>query len=222
MNEIGNEWDLLLSPEYEKEYFMKLQNFLEAEYEGHVVFPPKDEVFQALKWTDFHQVKVVIMGQDPYHEKGQAHGLAFSVLPGARKPPSLVNIFKELNEDLGVPVPANGFLENWAREGVLLLNAVLTVREGEANSHKGKGWEIFTDRIISLLNERERPLVFIFWGAQARSKKRLVTNSRHLVLESAHPSPLSAHHGFKGSKPFSKANDFLLNGKEYIDWRIEK
>lgn len=222
MNKIGNEWDLLLSPEYHKEYYIKLQEFVEKEYENHVVFPPKEAVFRGLKLTDYKEVKVVIMGQDPYHENGQAHGLAFSVLPGVKKPPSLMNIFRELNADLGIPVPRDGFLESWAHEGVLLLNAVLTVREGVANSHKGKGWETFTDRIISLLNEREKPLVFILWGRDAQNKRKLITHERHLVLESSHPSPLSAHSGFIGSRPFSKANDFLLKNKEQIDWRIEK
>lgn len=220
MNIIGNEWDIILEKEFNKEYYLKLQKFLENEYENHTIYPPHADVFHALKLSDFADVKVVILGQDPYHEKGQAQGLAFSVSDRAKRPPSLNNIFKELFSDTGIETSEKNCLENWAKQGVLLLNVVLTVREGEANSHKGKGWETFTDEIIKQLNLREKPIVFILWGANARLKKNLITNKNHLVLESPHPSPLSAYGGFWGSKPFSKANNFLMKNNEYIDWRI--
>jgi len=220
MNIIGNEWDAILEKEFNKEYYLKLQKFLENEYENHTIYPPEADVFHALKLSDFADVKVVILGQDPYHEKGQAQGLAFSVSDRAKRPPSLNNIFKELFSDTGIGTSEKNCLENWAKQGVLLLNVVLTVREGEANSHKGKGWETFTDEIIKQLNLREKPIVFILWGANARLKKTLITNKNHLVLESPHPSPLSAYGGFWGSKPFSKANNFLMKNNEYIDWRI--
>ena len=205
------------------EYYLKLQEFLDSEGKKHRVFPPEEDVFNALKFTGYSEVKVVILGQDPYHQAGQANGLAFSVNDGIKRPPSLNNIFKELRDDLGIEIPAGNSLESWARQGVLLLNVVLTVREGEANSHKNKGWEIFTDKIIQMLNERDKPMVFILWGVNARSKRKLITNGRHLVLESPHPSPLSAYDGFWGSKPFSKANNFLLKeNNEFIDWRVKK
>lgn len=223
MNKIGNDWDTILAEEFKQEYFLELQDFLQAEAEINHVFPPQEDIFNALKLTGYKDVKVVILGQDPYHGKEQANGLAFSVKEGVKRPASLTNIFKELKDDLDVEMPEDNSLESWARQGVLLLNVVLTVREGAANSHKEKGWELFTDRIIKSLNEREKPLVFILWGANARSKKKLLTNVRHLVLESPHPSPLSAYSGFWGSKPFSKANEFLMkNNNEFIDWRIKK
>lgn len=220
MNKIGNEWDVILEKEFNREYYLKLQEFLKYEYENHTVYPPEADVFHALKLSDFGAVKVVILGQDPYHERGQSNGLAFSVSNEVKRPPSLNNIFKELYSDTGIRTANANCLDGWAKQGVLLLNVVLTVREGEANSHKGKGWEIFTDEIIKQLNLREKPMVFILWGANARSKKALITNKSHLVLESPHPSPLSAYGGFWESKPFSKANNFLMKNNEYIDWRI--
>ncbi len=220
MNKIGNEWDEILEKEFNKEYYLELQEFLKNEYENRTIYPSEAEIFYALKLSDFRAVKVVILGQDPYHERGQSNGLAFSVGNEVKRPPSLKNIFKELYTDTGIIVATDHSLEGWAKQGVLLLNTVLTVREGEANSHKGKGWEIFTDEIVKQLNLREKPMVFILWGANARSKKALITNRNHLVLESPHPSPLSAYNGFWGSKPFSKANNFLMKNNEYIDWRI--
>ncbi len=221
MVEIGNSWDDVLSGEFEKEYYQKLRAFLKQEYAAHTVYPPMDSIFRALKETPYDKVKAVIIGQDPYHEPGQAQGLCFSVPIGIKQPPSLVNIFKEMRADLGITPPSHGNLESWAREGVLLLNAVLTVREHEANSHKGKGWEQFTDRVISLLNEREKPVVFILWGANAKAKAALVTNDRHCIITGAHPSPLSAHNGFWGGRYFSRANEFLEErGFEPINWRI--
>ena len=221
MFRFGNSWDDLLAPEYEKPYYQQLRAFLKHEYlhSGANIFPPMDDLFAAFRHTDYHAVKAVILGQDPYHEQGQAHGLCFSVRKGATPPPSLVNIFKELQSDLGITPPSSGDLTPWADRGVLLLNSVLTVREGNAGSHRGRGWEQFTDRAISLLNEREAPVVFLLWGGYARAKKELITNPRHLVLECAHPSPLSAYHGFFGCKHFSKCNDFL--GKAAIDWSLE-
>lgn len=217
----GNDWDILLKDEFQKEYFIKLKDFLVQERENHTVFPPKDEVFSALRYTAYRDVKVVILGQDPYHGEGQAHGLAFSVKPGVEAPPSLMNIHKELQSDLGILIPNHGSLIPWAQQGVLLLNTALTVRKDEANSHRGKGWEIFTDRIISLLNERENPMVFLFWGRNAAEKEELVTNQRHMVLKAPHPSPLSAHRGFFGCRHFSKANAILRAcGESPIDWNL--
>lgn len=217
----GNDWDILLKDEFQKEYFIKLKDFLVQERANHTVFPPKDEVFSALRHTSYQDVKVVILGQDPYHGEGQAHGLAFSVKPGVEAPPSLVNIHKELQSDLGIPIPNHGSLIPWAKQGVLLLNTALTVRKDEANSHRGKGWEIFTDRIISLLNERENPMVFLLWGRNAAEKEELVTNQRHMVLKAPHPSPLSAHRGFFGCRHFSKANAILRAcGESPIDWNL--
>lgn len=216
-----NEWDGLLSDEFQKPYYLALRAFLKLEYNGFTVYPDMFDIFNALKYTSYGDVKAVILGQDPYHEPKQAHGLAFSVQDGVEPPPSLKNIYKELNADLGLPIPKTGCLIPWARQGVLLLNTSLTVRRGYANSHRGKGWELFTDRIISLLNERETPVVFLLWGANARAKTALITNPRHLILTCAHPSPLSAHNGFFGCRHFSKCNDFLrANGLKEIDWRI--
>lgn len=206
---------------FQKPYYLELRAFLKSEYNGFTVYPDMFDIFNALKYTSYSDVKAVILGQDPYHEPRQAHGLAFSVLDGVEPPPSLKNIYKELNADLGLPIPKTGCLIPWAREGVLLLNTSLTVRRGQANSHRGRGWEIFTDRIISLLNEREKPVVFILWGANARAKTKLVTNPAHCIVQSAHPSPLSAFNGFFGSRPFSRCNAFLeANGMKPIDWTI--
>lgn len=223
MVELGNEWDELLKDEFKKDYYLKLRQFLINEYKTQRIFPGMYDIFNALKYTSYNNVKAVIIGQDPYHEIGQAHGLCFSVKKGVTPPPSLVNIFKEIKSDTGIDnTGKHGELTKWAENGVLLLNNVLTVREGYANSHKGKGWEYFTDSVIKLLNTREKPIVFLLWGSNARAKKALVTNPAHLVLESVHPSPLSAYNGFFGCKHFSKANEFLESkGIEKIDWGID-
>lgn len=221
MVNIGNDWDELLAGEFEKPYYLALRGFLKSEYSGFTIYPDMYDIFNALRLTPYSDVKAVILGQDPYHEPKQAHGLAFSVQNGVEPPPSLKNIYKELNTDLGLPIPTTGDLTCWAKQGVLLLNTSLTVRRGQANSHQGKGWEVFTDHIIALLNEREKPLVFILWGANARKKTALITNPRHLILTSAHPSPLSAYNGFFGCRHFSKCNHFLReNGISEIDWRV--
>ena len=223
MVKIGNSWDCVLEGEFEKQYYRELRSFLISEYKSGTVYPDMYDIFNALKYTAYEDVKAVILGQDPYHEPGQAHGLCFSVQKGIAKPPSLVNIFKELESDLGVGQPGHGCLSDWAKQGVLLLNTVLTVRRGHANSHKGKGWEVFTDKVISLLNAREKPMVFILWGANAKAKGLLLTNPFHFVIKGAHPSPLSAHNGFWGGKYFSLANDFLTsNGENPIDWKIKE
>ncbi|MBE7023578.1 MAG: uracil-DNA glycosylase [Ruminococcaceae bacterium] len=222
MVNIGNEWDKLLDGEFDKEYYLRLRTFLAKEYRNGTVYPDMYDIFNALKYTSYSDVKVVIIGQDPYHGPGQAHGLSFSVKKGVEPPPSLKNIFKEICDDIGCPPPAHGELVKWARQGVMLLNAVLTVRAGEANSHKNMGWEKFTDRVIELLNEREEPMVFLLWGGNARQKKRLITNSRHKILETVHPSPLSAYNGFFGCRHFSKANEFLAaTGQREIDWSLD-
>ncbi|WP_027405881.1 uracil-DNA glycosylase [Anaerovibrio sp. RM50] len=216
-----NDWEQYLLPEMEKPYYKELRQFLINEYRTRQIFPDMYSIFNALHYTSLADTKVVIFGQDPYHEPGQAHGLSFSVLPNVPPPPSLQNIFKELETDLGCTVPDNGCLEPWARQGVLLLNTVLTVQAHNANSHQGKGWETFTDKIISILNEREKPMVFILWGAPARRKKAMITNKNHLIIESPHPSPLSAYRGFFGSRPFSRANEFLKStGQEPINWQL--
>ena len=221
MQKIGNNWDGLLQEEFSKEYYQKLREFLKSEYSTQTIYPDMYNIFNALKITDYDGVKAVIIGQDPYHGEGQAHGLCFSVQDGIALPPSLVNIYKEMQSDLGIAPAKTGNLTPWAEQGVLLLNTVLTVRGGLANSHKGKGWEIFTNRIIELLNEREKPMVFILWGANARAKKELISNPAHLVLEAAHPSPLSAYNGFFGCGHFSKTNEFLeRTGQEPINWTI--
>ncbi|MGN0609369.1 MAG: uracil-DNA glycosylase [Oscillospiraceae bacterium] len=221
MVNIGNEWDEILKGEFEKEYYLKLREFLKYEYSHYHVYPNMYNIFNSLKYTSYSDVKAVILGQDPYHQPGQAHGLCFSVQKGTPTPPSLQNIYKELQSDLGIPPASHGELISWAQSGVLLMNTVLTVRESCPNSHKNQGWEIFTDRVIELLNEREKPIVFILWGANARSKTKLITNPNHLILQSAHPSPLSAYNGFFGNKHFSKTNDFLTaHGIEPVDWRI--
>ncbi len=222
MVNLGNKWDELLKGEFEKPYYLELRNFLKAEYNSYTIYPGMYDIFNALKLTSYDDVKAVILGQDPYHEPNQAHGLAFSVKDGVALPPSLRNIYKELNTDLGLPIPEKGDLTKWAEQGVLLLNTALTVRRGQANSHRGKGWEVFTDRIIEIMNEREKPVVFILWGANARAKTALITNPVHKILTCAHPSPLSAHNGFFGCRHFSKCNEFLkANGIEEIDWRVE-
>ncbi|MBR0127542.1 MAG: uracil-DNA glycosylase [Firmicutes bacterium] len=221
MVNLGNSWDSVLADEFEKDYYKNLREFLKEEYSRHTVYPEMHNIFNALKAAPYDQVKAVILGQDPYHEPGQAHGLCFSVQKGVPQPPSLVNIFKEMKADLGITPPDHGCLTDWAEQGVLLLNAVLTVRAHEANSHKSKGWEIFTDRVIELLNEREKPIVFILWGANAKAKEKLITNPQHLIITGAHPSPLSAHNGFWGGKYFSRTNEFLIeNGIEPINWKI--
>lgn len=222
MQILKNDWQELLEPEFEKEYYRKLRAFLAEEYKTRCIYPDKYDIFNALHFTEYKAVKVVILGQDPYHGPNQAHGLSFSVKPGVMAPPSLVNIYKELQTDLGCDIPNNGYLKKWADQGVLLINAVLTVRAGEANSHQNIGWEKFTDRVIELLNQREEPIVFILWGKNAQSKISMITNPKHLILKSVHPSPLSSYRGFFGSKPFSKANEFLVSrGMEAIDWQIE-
>lgn len=216
-----NDWGQYLKEEMAQPYYRKLRQFLIGEYSTKQVYPDMYSIFNALHYTSYADTKVLILGQDPYHEPGQAHGLSFSVQPNVPPPPSLVNIFKELETDLGCTVPNNGCLEPWARQGVLLLNTVLTVQAHRANSHRDKGWEIFTDKIISLLNQREKPVVFILWGSPARRKKAMITNPQHFIVESPHPSPLSAYRGFFGSRPFSKVNKFLESvGEEPINWQL--
>ncbi|QLY80171.1 uracil-DNA glycosylase [Clostridium intestinale] len=217
-----NDWQELLEEELSKEYYLKLRQFLITEYNTTTIYPNMHDIFNALHYTAYKDVKVVILGQDPYHGPNQAHGLSFSVKPGVGIPPSLLNMYKELQTDLGCYIPNNGYLKKWADQGILLLNASLTVRAHTANSHKGKGWEILTDKIISLLNDRKDPVVFILWGNNAISKEKLITNKYHYIIKSVHPSPLSASRGFFGSKPFSKCNNFLKSiGKKPIDWQIE-
>lgn len=221
MKIFSNDWAEYLEPEMQKPYYQELRQFLISEYKTRQIFPDMYAIFNALHYTAYKDTKVVILGQDPYHGDGQAHGLSFSVQPGIKPPPSLLNIFKELETDLGCRQPNNGCLKPWADQGVLLLNAVLTVQAHRAFSHQGKGWETFTDHIIELLNSREKPLAFILWGAPARRKKTMITNSRHFIVESPHPSPLSAYNGFFGSRPFSRVNDFLQkNGQAPIDWQL--
>lgn len=218
----NTQWDMVLEAETEKDYFKNLMSFVEDEYASKTIFPPKESIFNALKTTDYDRVRVVILGQDPYHEKGQAHGLAFSVNPGIPIPPSLANMYKELESDLGCYIPNNGFLEKWAKQGVLLLNTVLTVEEGKANSHKKSGWTIFTDSVIKALNSREKSVVFLLWGGNAKEKLKYITNPNHFVLSTVHPSPLSAYGGFFGCKHFSKTNSILKSiGEKEIDWQIE-
>lgn len=218
---IGNDWDLYLKDEYEKDYYKQLINFVDDEYKSKTIYPKKSEIFNAFRYTSYEDTKVVILGQDPYHGENQAEGLSFSVKNTVKKPPSLQNIFKELEDDLGIPFPEINSLIPWAKEGVLLLNAVLTVQESHPASHKDKGWEIFTDEVIKILNKKETPVVFILWGNFARNKKKLITNLKHYIIESAHPSPFSAYNGFFGSKPFSKTNTFLKkNNLKEINWKV--
>ncbi len=220
MVHLGNDWDEILAGEFQKEYYLRLRQILKQEYCTQTIYPSMYDLFNALRFTPCSQVKAVIIGQDPYHGPGQAHGLSFSVQKGVPIPPSLQNIFKELQDDLGVQPPHHGCLEAWARNGVLLLNNVLTVRAGQPNSHKGIGWEIFTDDVIKILNERDQPIVFLLWGANARAKQPLLTNPNHLVLTAPHPSPLSAYSGFFGCRHFSKATHFLNQHGVTMDWRI--
>ncbi|WP_459129946.1 uracil-DNA glycosylase [Guggenheimella bovis] len=222
MVHIGNRWDELLAEEFKKDYYLKLREKLIQEYRTKTIYPPMGKIFESLVLTDYDDVSVVILGQDPYFNPGQANGLAFSVNDGTKLPPSLQNIYKELESDLGIPRAQTGDLTKWAKEGVLLLNASLTVRGGEPNSHQALGWSFLTDKIVELLNEREEPMVFILWGNFAIKKARVIDETKHLVLRSVHPSPLSASRGFFGSKPFSKANTFLESvGRQKIDWRLE-
>lgn len=219
---IGNEWDGLLYGEFQKPYYLELREFLKYEYSHYRIYPDMNNIFNALKLTSYSDVKAVIIGQDPYHGAGQAHGLCFSVQKGVTPPPSLKNIFKEIQDELGIAPPDNGDLTKWAKQGVMLLNTVLTVREASPNSHKGKGWEIFTDRVISILNKREKPIVFLLWGGNAKAKMSLITNPNHKIFTSAHPSPLSAYNGFFGNGHFIKTNEFLIkNGIEPINWDLK-
>lgn len=222
MGMIENDWLEPLTPEFRKPYYADLFKFVKEEYAARKVFPPADDIFNAFHLTPLHEVKVVILGQDPYHNDGQAHGLCFSVKPDVDIPPSLVNIYQELHDDLGCYIPNNGYLTKWAKQGVLMLNTVLTVRAHQANSHRGKGWEEFTDAAIRILDEQDRPIVFILWGSPAQKKAMMLHNPKHLILKAPHPSPLSAYRGFFGSRPFSQTNDFLVkNGLTPIDWQIE-
>lgn len=218
---IGNDWDFALDDEFKKDYFLKIMDFIDEEYKTKTIYPPYDDIFNAFKLTPLSEVKVVILGQDPYHEKGQAHGLAFSTPEGRPIPRSLKNIFKEINMEYDYPIPDSGCLESWARQGVFLLNTVLTVEDGNANSHSKCGWQQFSDRVISILNEQKRPIVFLLWGKQAEKKKELITNSNHLILITSHPSPFSARRGFFGSNHFKMANEFLSeNDLDEIDWKL--
>lgn len=222
MGAIQNDWLEPLAPEFKKPYYAKLYKTIREEYSTRQIFPPADEIFTAFEMTPLSDVKVVIIGQDPYHGDGQAHGLCFSVKPDVETPPSLVNMYKELNSDLGCYIPNNGYLIKWAKQGVLMLNTVLTVRAHQANSHRGIGWEEFTDAAIRILNEQDRPIVYLLWGKPAQMKKNMLNNPKHLILEAPHPSPLSAYRGFFGCQHFSKTNTFLTeNGLEPIDWQIE-
>ncbi|MBO0588781.1 uracil-DNA glycosylase [Sporosarcina sp. E16_8] len=215
----GNDWDEVLNDEFEKPYYSKLREFLKREYEEETIYPQLDDLWTAFKLTPFNEVKVVVLGQDPYHGPGQAHGLSFSVKPGVKIPPSLRNMFKELTSDIDCPLPGGGTLTGWAEQGVLMLNTVLTVRDGQAHSHRKQGWETFTDEVIRLLSNRDEPIVFVLWGRHAQEKKKLIDLSRHAIIESVHPSPLSASRGFIGSRPYSKTNKILELWEEtQIDW----
>ncbi|MCM1299389.1 MAG: uracil-DNA glycosylase [Firmicutes bacterium] len=221
MVRLKNKWDEILAEEFKKEYYLKLREFLKQEYTHYTVYPDMNNIFNSLKYADYDGIKAVIIGQDPYHEPNQAHGLAFSVLKGNPIPPSLKNIYKEISDDLGLAAPSHGELTYWAKQGVLLLNSALTVRRGQANSHRGKGWEQFTDAVISKVNQKDSPVVYLLWGANAREKARLINNPKHLILTAAHPSPLSAFNGFFGCKHFSKCNAFLQQqGIQPVDWSI--
>lgn len=222
MVSLGNDWDILLKDEFQKEYYQNLRKYLISEYMTKKIYPPKEEIFNALKLTSYEDTKVVILGQDPYHGENQAHGLAFSVNYGIKIPPSLQNIYKELNRELGTYIPNNGYLLSWTKQGILLLNTSLTVRAGEANSHSKIGWEIFTDNIIKQLNKKEKPIIFVLWGNNARSKKKIITNKKHYIIEGVHPSPLSASRGFFGCNHFIEINDILKRlGEKEINWQIE-
>ena len=220
MISFNNNWDDILKDEFDKQYYLELREFLIKEYKSHLIYPDKYKIFEALKLTDYEDVKIVILGQDPYHGPNQAHGLAFSVSIGVPIPPSLLNIYKELERDINFRIPNHGYLVDWSKQGVLLLNTALTVRAGMANSHRGKGWEVFTDQVIRLLSLREKPMVFLLWGKNAAEKEALIDTSKHLVLKAPHPSPLSAHRGFLGCGHFSKANKFLIkNSIAPINWQ---
>lgn len=222
MVNFGNKWDSLLKEEFQEEYYQKLRTFLITEYRTKTIYPDMYHIFEAMKATDYDDVKVVILGQDPYHEPNQAHGMAFSVQPGVRIPPSLFNIYKELSSQLGLTIPNHGYLMKWAKQGVLLLNAVLTVERGKANSHKNMGWEKFTDRVIQLVNAKEKPVVFLLWGSNAIAKAKMIDTKKHLVLTSPHPSPLSAYRGFFGNGHFLRTNEFLKQKySQVIDWQID-
>lgn len=222
MGAITNDWAEKLKPEFSKPYYKDLYNRVKDEYSRYLIFPPADDIFNAFHFTPLSEVKVVILGQDPYHNVGQAHGLCFSVKPDVEIPPSLVNIYKELNEDLGCSIPNNGYLTKWAKQGVMMLNTVLTVRAHQANSHHDIGWEQFTDAAIRILNEEDRPIVYMLWGSPAQRKASMLNNPKHLILKAPHPSPLSAYRGFFGCRHFSQANEFLVaNGLEPVDWQIE-
>lgn len=219
---LPNDWQEAVGEEFDKPYYLELREFLKSEYESATVYPPKEEIWSAFEHTAFHDVKVVILGQDPYHGPGQAHGLSFSVKPGVKFPPSLRNMFKELNDDIGCETPSDGTLTKWADQGVMMLNTVLTVRRGDANSHRGKGWETFTDEVIRKLSERKEPVIFVLWGKPAQTKKQLIDLDRHDVIESPHPSPFSANRGFFGSKPYSKVNSLLQSrGEKAIDFCLD-
>ncbi|WP_342405026.1 uracil-DNA glycosylase [Brevibacillus sp. FSL K6-2834] len=221
MSILRNDWAEILADEFEKPYYIQLREFLKTEYQSQAIYPDMYDIFNALHLTPYREAKVVILGQDPYHGPGQAHGLSFSVKPGVATPPSLQNIYKELQSDLGCTIPQHGYLVNWAKQGVLLLNTVLTVRGGNPNSHKGKGWEIFTDRVIAALNDRETPLVFILWGRHAQEKASFIDTNKHFIIASPHPSPFSSNRGFFGSRPFSRTNQFLRSqGMQEIDWQL--
>ncbi|MDD4035795.1 MAG: uracil-DNA glycosylase [Bacilli bacterium] len=219
---IGNDWDQILVKEYEKDYFKELKNKVKEAYSKNEIFPKYEDIFNAFKYTPYQKVKIVILGQDPYHNPNQAHGLSFSVPKGERKPPSLKNIFKELSNDLGIMEPDHGNLEGWAKEGILLLNSILTVERGKPSSHKNIGWEKFTDEVIRILDNKKTPVIFILWGNFAKSKKKLIVNNQKFIIEGSHPSPFSAHRGFLGTKPFSKVNNIIKNGAmEGINWQIK-
>ena len=221
MISFNNNWDEILKDEFDKQYYLELREFLIKEYKSHLIYPDKYKIFEALKLTDYEDVKIVILGQDPYHGPNQAHGLAFSVSLGVPIPPSLLNIYKELERDINFRIPNHGYLVDWSKQGVLLLNTALTVRAGMANSHRGKGWEVFTDQVIRHLSLREKPMVFLLWGKNAAEKEALIDTSKHLVLKAPHPSPLSAHRGFLGCGHFSKANEFLIkNSIAPINWQL--
>ena len=221
MVHLGNEWDEILREEFESDYYRRIRAILKKEYAEYEIYPPKEDIFNALRYTSYSDVKAVLLGQDPYHGPGQAHGLCFSVRPGVEPPPSLKNIFRELETDMGLEPPTSGCLTPWTQEGVLLLNTTLTVRRGQANSHKNLGWTQFTDAVIRKLNDRTQPIVFLLWGGNARSKRELITNPQHLVLETVHPSPLSADNGFFGCRHFSQGKDFMMNnGFAPIDWSL--
>ncbi len=219
---IGNDWDVVLEKEFKKDYYLQLRSFLDKEYQEKIIYPNQKDIYNALKLTPYKDTKVLILGQDPYHEENQAHGLAFSVNKGIQTPPSLLNIYKEMQDDIGTYIPNNGYLVKWAKQGTLLLNTSLTVEAHKANSHSNKGWQILTDEIIKSLNNKQDPIVFILWGRNARNKEKYITNPKHLIIKSAHPSPLSAYNGFFKSKPFSRTNNFLIsNNIKPIDWQIE-